>query len=276
MSCAALLIVHALKRILMLSAAEVRDIVQTIFFAVIGVITILTYIRARKTLLQPIRTEVFKAQLHEFTSILSMLGGKGEIDLRDEWGFSDFFRANCTAMFDAYARTFFDVQIEPDNRPYNRADCPESMMPAESLELADDYVVSDGSRSPEGGSRDPRVRAAQWATYKHDKIHLPKVMVQTRERLAKILESPLLPAKCLAELRAYRDTVNANLRLVGKVLTDAAKEMPMKYEGPQTLARASFIWVANRYNSEFKQLKPKADAVVAFIRNYYRVESIME
>jgi hypothetical protein len=271
-----LFIAQAFKRFIMLTAADVRDIVQTLFFALIGVITVLTYIRARKTLLQPIRTEVFKAQLQEFTAILSMLGGKGEIELRDEWGFSDFLRANCTAMFDEYAWTFFDVKIDPNNRPYNRTHCPVSRFKPESLEMADDYVVSDQSRSAKGGDRDPRVRAAQWATYKPSAIHLPKVMVQAQERLAKILESPLLPARCLAELRAFQDTVNADVDLIAKVLTDAAKEMPMKYGTPDTLARASFVWVANEYNRDFKELKPKAEAVVAFIRTYYDVESIME
>jgi hypothetical protein len=271
-----LFIAQAFKRFIMLTAADVRDIVQTLFFALIGAITVLTYVRARKTLLQPIRTEVFKTQLQEFTAILSMLGGKGEIELSDEWGFSEFRRANCTAMFDAYARTFFDAKIDPNNRPYNTTNCPVSRIEPETLVMADDYVVSDQSQSAKSGDRDPRVRAAQWATYKPDEIHLPTVMVQAQDRLTKVLESPLLPAKCLAELRAFEDTVDANVVLIAKVLKDSAKEMPMKYETPQMLAHASFNWVENQYNNEFNQLKPKADAVVAFIRSYYDVESIME
>ena len=68
-------------------------------------------------------------------------------------------------------------------------------------------------------------------------------MIHAQDRLTKILESPLLPAKCLAELRAFNDTVDANVVLIAKVLTDGAKEMPMKYETPERLARASFNWV---------------------------------
>jgi hypothetical protein len=258
------------------SIAVIRDVVQTLFFAIVATVTVLTYRRAKKTLLQPIRTEIFKAQLVEFTAILAMLGGKGEVELRKDWGFQEFETANAVAMYDAYAYTFFDATFDADKRPYNPADCPVSIMSAEHLTRADEYVRSDVKTPTERPQRDPRVRAAQWAVYKHDHIRVPKEMVAAQDRLNKILESPLLPQQCVKELKQFQETVNANVGRFGQILTDAAQEMPTKYPTLDTMSHASFAWIQNRYSAEFQHLKDKADGVVSYIRNYYDVESVVE
>jgi hypothetical protein len=53
-----------------------RDITQTLFFIAVGTVTVLTYLKAKRTILQPIRTETFKEQLRAFTEVLRLFGGK--------------------------------------------------------------------------------------------------------------------------------------------------------------------------------------------------------
>jgi hypothetical protein len=49
-----------------------KDALQCLFFIVTGVLVVITYLGTRKTLLQPIRTEVFKEQLKVFSRILEL------------------------------------------------------------------------------------------------------------------------------------------------------------------------------------------------------------
>lgn len=58
-------------------------IVQTAFYAVVATVTILTYMHARRTLFQPVRTEIFKEQLKELSQVLAPFVGKSEADLRN-------------------------------------------------------------------------------------------------------------------------------------------------------------------------------------------------
>lgn len=63
-----------------------KDLAQIVFWVTVSVVTVLTYRRARKTLLQPIRTEVFKLQVEEVKPLFKIVVGKGEVELRRYFG----------------------------------------------------------------------------------------------------------------------------------------------------------------------------------------------
>jgi hypothetical protein len=94
---------------------------------VVGVITAKTYARAKRTILQPIRTEIFKTQLQELSSVLRLFVGQGEVELRRRFGFHKLLSVNIVLLYDCYARLFFDMEFERDERPYNSRDCPISI-----------------------------------------------------------------------------------------------------------------------------------------------------
>ena len=62
-----------------------QGVTQIAFFFVIAVVTVLTYKRAKKTILQPLRTEIFKKQLDDFSRVIRMFQGKEELTLRRQW-----------------------------------------------------------------------------------------------------------------------------------------------------------------------------------------------
>ena len=53
-----------------LSIPVAKDIVNILFFVTIGILGILSYLQARKTLFTPIKTETFKLQLKTFEELL--------------------------------------------------------------------------------------------------------------------------------------------------------------------------------------------------------------
>lgn len=113
-------------------------VVQIIFWVIAGVVAVLTYRHARQTVLQPIRTEVFKAQLAAMSQIMGRFLGKNELELRDEFEFRRFFDVNAWALIDNYAmrEEGWDTHISPSNAietslvPANRSE-PGSGTPAE-------------------------------------------------------------------------------------------------------------------------------------------------
>ena len=97
--------------------SEARDLVQIVFFLTVALITVLTYLNARRTLLQPLRTEVFKEQITILSDALRLFVGKGEHDLRNSWGLSEMLDGNAYFLLDEHARIFFGVKVDWNKRP---------------------------------------------------------------------------------------------------------------------------------------------------------------
>lgn len=181
-----------------------KDLFQILFFIVIGTISILTYLKAKKTLLQPLRTEIFKKQLRDFANILKLCVGKTEHDLRNDFAFSKLIFANSCSLLDEYARLFFDLKIKREDRPYNKHDFPLARITKEALKtkftLCNGYM-QEAEKPKESEKPDSQIKAAIWSKYRYDIIFLPKEFYQKEEQFHKIMESPLLPKNCLSLLR---------------------------------------------------------------------------
>ena len=249
-----------------------KDFFQVLFFVVIGTVTVLTYLKAKRTLLQPIRTEVFKEQLKIFTDVLRYFTGKGEVELRQEFGFEELQRANMFALLDAYAHLFFDFEIPIDERPYNTNNCPISIVSERRLELADDYLIKE---EPKGKKIEPKEKIKQWNDYKHDHVHIPTKFVEAEQSFQKLIDSPLLPTSCVELLVEYHKTIRKNIAILEDVLTEAAKELPKKYTSLSVMKKVSFDWLRNRYNDKFQELLPKAKEITDFVRQYYLTDKLL-
>lgn len=248
----------------------VKDVAQIAFWLVAGVLAALTYRQARRTVLQPIRTEVFKEQLKVMSEAMSLFVGKHELALRGDFDFNALFDANVCYLLDSYATNFFEVQFDPEQRKYNSRDCPmregdavvEELPPANSPE-----VVADS-----------RVRAARWARYRTKILYINRQYCEMDQRITRLLENPLLPAQLAELLTRYRAMAAQNRSALREVLDGAAKEMPEKFSTLQAMERiAPLEWpreLWNRYNHEFKHLKPLADQIVTFVRNYFEADSL--
>ena len=253
----------------------VRDLIQALFFLVVGTVAVLTYLKAKKTLLQPIKTEIFKGQLQGFTDILRLFAGKKEIDLRDDFHFSKLIFVNTSAMYDYYAWLFFDVDFERARRPYSREECPESIFSLEDIEPCDGHV-KEASRAQERTRPEPNLRGTTWSRYHFGPIYLPKEFCEAHAKLQRLMGSPLLPKPLLALLEEYLARIDRNVMLLGAVLTECAREMPDRYPTQTELRKAAFYWSDNRYNSRFESLEDQAKEISDYLRKYFSPDAIME
>lgn len=253
-----------------------KEIFQILFFVVVGIVTVLTFRKANKTLLQPIRTEVFKEQIKLFADVLRLFRGKGEVELRDDAGFNDHFVANTAAMYDDFARTFFDFKPKEEERPYARSKCPMSIVPEKYLLPSEVHVHDEAQIQQEGPVPDPRTRAAIWASYEPHEIRISAKMINFQKSLKNFVESPFMPRRLSELIKEYNALVDRNVMSLGKLLIDCAKEMPVKYPSIDTLRKASFAWIQNKYADGFEHLRPKADEISEFLRKYLGTENILE
>lgn len=253
-----------------------KEISQILFFIVVGAVTILTFRKANKTLLQPIRTEVFKEQIKLFADVLGNFRGKGEVELRNDAGFEDHFVANTVAMYDDFARTFFDFKPKEEERPYARSKCPMSIVSEKYLLLSEEYVREEERLQEETPAPDPRTRAAVWASYEPHEIRISAKMIKFQQSLKNFVESPFIPSPLSQLIKDYNALVDRNAISLGKLLTECAKEMPLKYPSTDTFRKSSLAWIRSKYVDGFEHLKPKADEISEFLRKYLGTESILE
>lgn len=252
-----------------------KDIAQIAFWLVAGGLAVLTYRQARRTVLQPIRTEVFKEQLKVMSEAMSLFVGKHELALRGDFDFDSLFDANVCYLLDNYATNFFDVQFDPETRKYNSRDCP--MREGDAVVEASPPSFAT-SVNPLEDVADSRVRAACWARYKTKVLYINRQYCEMEQRITRLLENPLLPAMLAELLTQYRAMAAQNRSALRGVLDGAAKELPEQFSTLQAMERiAPLDWpreLWNRYNHEFKHLKPLADQIVTFVRHYFEADSL--
>lgn len=252
-------------------------VIEGIFFVLTGVIALLTYLSAKKTVLQPIKTEVFKYQVEVFSKIMNLFNGKSEHELRKIFGFDEMLRANIIQMVDCYASVFFQWKIDGDERPYNKRDCPASII---TFEYAKRYMIEPGLRynniKKSKESEIGKSKEDVWAEYLHGEICEPKKTVDMLLQLDEILQSPFLTKESIRLLQEIKDSILDNMTQIGTVLTEVAKELPYLYPNAEELQQIDIGWIENRYNQVFDPLDTYCVALTDYLREYFKVETVMK
>lgn len=256
----------------------IRDGLEALFYLVVGILTFLTYLQAKKTFFQPLKIEVFKEQLRLFTELSRHFTRKTEVQLRDEFNFNNLLWVNITRMYDDYARMFFDMDLNPDNRPYNHTNCPYSIF---SAEHASKYLTVDDKDKQEAvqhakSNPDPRVKATLWSKYVHAELHVTREYHDKEQEFRQIMDSPLLPKKVVALLENYLSVVEENQAEIAQLLTGISQQLPEKYQTEQDLKQAAFGWIHHEYNQRFKNLEPEARKISNYLRDYFTTDKIFE
>jgi hypothetical protein len=243
-------------------------VVQIIFFSIPGLVAFLSYITAKRTIFQPLRTEIFKKQIEDLSSILSLLSGKGEVDLRQSFAFKDLIQANIAKMYDAYAKFAFNI-VRPEQRLEYRPElCPTAMVLPEALKLATEYRTDDVTPAPKSD------RAEEW-DYVHYTISIPRAFTDKEDEFKRIFDSPLLPQSIVGALERYLSVVRENAVIVSEVIQECAKEMPEKYPQVVDIEHASYSWIDSRINERLESLEPVAKLINRNAREYFDADNLL-
>ena len=246
--------------------SRVSTSVQILFFLATGWVAVLSYVTAKKTLFQPLRTEIFKKQIEDLSLILGLFSGKGEVQLREEFAFDELIIANIAKMYDTYAAFAFDVVRPEEIWEYRHELCPVSIVRPEALELATSYRIDD---IPE-----KLIKPKEWE-YKGYDISLPRAFSAKEDDIKRILDSPLLPISVAEMLERYLAVVYNNAQIIQDAIIECANEMPLKYPKLDDLKKASPIWIENRIRSNFSHLVPVAKEINDYVRNYFDSDNLL-
>lgn len=248
-------------------------IIQALFSITIATVAIYTYVSAKKTILQPIRTEVFKQQLNALNELGQYFFGKSEIELREDLDFTGLFEANVSFLLDNYLYSQFNMKHkEGVDRPYSTKYCEIYLISGDALEPIPDISDSDVDKD------NPQPRKVLWADYKHYSIPLTNKHHKMTEELKKIMRNPLLPKQCQKYVSSYLRLIEKNVAAIGLVLDEAAKEFPDRYPTKDALlklSRSDTAWLDNRYNEKFKSLEPSATKIEGYIREYLGTDQLV-
>lgn len=252
--------------------------VQICFWATIAVVAVLTYRRAAATILQPLRTEVFKLQLEELKAVLTAFVGKAELELRQDLDFDRMLHVNIASMFDSYAKVYFDVKPEPSRRGYGPEHCAGGLISKESLlktgKLQDGFLRNRPEDLEADRPQEPSLKAAIWADYEHSLVYIPKEHAAFKGRLESYRTNPLIPRDVLAKLAQYLEVVDTNTWLIQSLLREFARQMPHKYPNLDRLQESSYYWITNEFVERFYHLEPLSIELIELIRNRYDVDGL--
>ncbi|MGB6128067.1 MAG: hypothetical protein WBG30_04900 [Psychrilyobacter sp.] len=258
----------------------VKDGMNIVFFLVVGGITILTYIKAKTTILQPIKTEIFKIQLKNFSEIMELFNGKSEMEIRKFFCISDILEINAIKLLDNYASLFFELEINSDERPYNTNDCSISIVSKEFMEehfiLDNDHTRESSVKKNDFSYPDAMTRAAIWNNYKLGILSIPNEHTKAQKKIETIMKSPLLPKECLKLLKELLEIVNDNVKLVEEVLNEIVCEIPEKYPNIEELKKYHSNWISNKYNNKIKSFDKVTEKLTDYLREYLLVDSLKE
>ena len=256
----------------------ILKIIEALFYISTGIVALLTYLSARKTILQPIKAEVFKKQVEVFTSIMDLFNGKSEYEIRNAFGFDTMLQANIFNLLDDYARTFFDINIDPDKRPYNRKDCPTSLV---TTEFAERYLITvtfptENQDNNEAKTQPTVTKGDYWNDYIYGEICQPNSTVKMISQLDEIMKSPFLTSESVQLLSKIKETVEENILKIGEVLTAVAKDLPKICPDIDSLKTLPLSSITNKYIEVFTPIEPYCSNLTDYLRKYFKVESIME
>jgi hypothetical protein len=92
--------------------------------------------------------------------------------------------------------------------------------------------------------------------YSHFCVYLPEKFHETGIKLRQLMDSPLVPERCLTLLRDYNALTYRNLRHIQIALTETAQVLRDHYPTLEDLTKADTSFIHNLVNKRIENLEP--------------------
>lgn len=268
------------KPILKIFIIGAKDFFQILFYIVVATVGVFTYIRAKETLFTPIKTETFKMQIKAFEVILAFFQTKTETDFSHQFDFDFIVGANARFMIADYIATFFKNEIKINDEAmkelrdkFSGAIVLQSFM-EKNFESLEYYEKKNSELKQE--ITNPALILENWKSYEYGHIMFTKKFADEMDKLMQLIASPLLPNELKMKLEFFKSRVRENLSLVGTVLTTLAQELPQKFPNAKSIDNLEMSGIWNRYNHESKDLEPTAKDILSYIREYLKIDTLVD
>jgi hypothetical protein len=258
-----------------------KDIFQILFFIVIGIITILSYLQARKTLFTPIKTEIFKMQTKEFEEVIKFFQNKTEIDFMNQFDLNKIFTINLLSLFDFYANKFFPGKLKAneESRVKINSEIAGSIV---SQKFMDEHFELVGYKETNVKKKEneipdsPAIILKQWNEFEYGKIDYTKVFAEESEKIRKFLASPLLPKELKEKIKSFDQIKTDNLSMVGIAMNKFAPRLPDLFPNANSITKFEISGFWNDYNDMYEKLEPKAQEILDYINSYLKIDKLVK
>ena len=257
-----------------------KDIFQILFFIVAGLITILSYIQAKKTLFTPIKTETFKMQIKAFEEILAFFQTKTETDFISKFDFNFMFHINAKTMVNDFIYAFFknEIKINEDAFYEEKSKIAGAVVTQEyALKnfISPEYYEKT-KHEDEKEITNPAMQLERWKQYDYGHIIFSKQYEEESAKLTQLIASPLIPKQLKDKIEFFDNKVKSNLYQIGKTLTLLAKELPEKLPTADSIINIDPAGLWNKYNHDCEYLEPIAKDILLYIRAYLKIDNLIE
>lgn len=257
---------------------DLKTISNIIFFVTMSVIAVLSYFQARKTLFSPIKTEVFKLQIQGFQEVLAFFNKHSSDDFVREFGFDEILNINSLKMQHSYAHLFFKDKVKPSEEILERlrSESYGAIVSEEYLqEITPGSELIEKPKSEEG-DLDSALKLARWNDYKLGGVTFTRQYHTKMEELTKLAASPLLPKELTDLLYDFINIIHGNLLCIGEVITESAREMPLKYSTTDSIIKFRPDWIWNRFNRKKKNTNEVTETILRFVKEYLKINELMK
>jgi hypothetical protein len=199
---------------------------------------------------------ILDPQVGEIRRVIDFLGGKNEMELREQFDFPDVFRLNVA--------TYGNMQAAcRDQSRQDSAECDiESYLPNGGDILVDARLAESAKDIINGVSQFRTSLTTIWGTVRTQKAR------QAISDASRFEKSALLPREILDAIKTFNLAVQANHNAMISFLNDALHESQQNFIDARSLNSAAYFSMINRYNKVFVPLEPKATTIIDVIRHY--------
>jgi hypothetical protein len=262
-----------------LRMTQAVGLVQIAFFVAVATVTVLTYLRATRTVFLPLRTEVFKAQMAQVQQVVDQFSGKSDSELLEDLDWTAMVAAASEEVFDLYSRYAFGTGRP---KPLSQACVAQAVSPDQLVLARPIPPTRSDTGSPETHSDDLRlmdvvdgqlVRASTFAQVRYLEAPLTAKYLAHLNELRLLASLVLLPRDVRSELEIYVSMVDATPKTIWTALNEAKNEIPQHYPSPADLDRIYPSWLPSKVK------RPPAELLAADIvkaaKDYLRPDDLL-
>ncbi|OWA36757.1 hypothetical protein B9G55_01365 [Saccharibacillus sp. O16] len=248
-------------------------IVNILFLIITAVVGVQTYRNARRTLFQPIRTEIFKEQLKEFSEILKVFNERSFMEFREAFAFLQFEVLNRRLLLQEY----YTVVLELEDPEFYTRESHEKFFSVEdsleNLEIDLDHYLNSNKDSEE--YENSSLGALDWNKRKVRALALSDELYEKRKALLNLNTSPLLTEKCRDLIGAFGEQLDGYFTLYAKIQRGNIKKL---LEEPSILNDIQSLFTAEQayeLNSKVEDLHEEALKIMRYVSEYFGTNDIV-
>lgn len=257
-----------------------KDVFQILFFILAGIIAVLTYLQAKKSLFTPIKTETFKLQIKALDDIIHFFQNKSETDFKEQFDFNNILALNSQILFNDYVETFFskEIKVDQDKVKELMKNFVAAIVDREYFQkeyTAVDYYESNDKVTKSENPTNPALILKKWQDYKYYSVHYTLEFFNEEEKVKNLAASPVIPSELKNLILDFQNRMTDNLSLIGNILSEIAQELPDKFPTYESFSNFSPTGTWNRFVGKSKEVEPIAEKILIYIRHHLKIDEIV-